>query len=89
MYKILRIICCVICAAILAACVFLFVYLGTFWGLISLRCAAIFFALTLLFKGLQEDYDKKHPYNDRVQPAAPAEPEAPEVEENPDNKTNK
>lgn len=87
MYKILRIICCVISAAILAACVFLFVYLGTFWGLISLLCAAIFFALTLLFKGLQEDYDKKHPYNDPAEPVEPAAPEAPEDKENTDDKT--
>lgn len=76
-FKILRIICCVLCAAILAACVFLFVYLGTFWGLISLLGAAVFFALTLLFKGLQEDYDKKHPFNDPVEPATPAEPDKP------------
>ncbi|MDE7162547.1 MAG: hypothetical protein K2O44_00510 [Clostridia bacterium] len=88
MYKILRIICCVISAAILAACVFLFVYLGTFWGLISLLCAAIFFALTLLFKGLQEDYDKKHPYNDPVEPVQPTEPATPEVpDESTDDKT--
>ena len=80
-----------ICAAILAACVFLFVYLGTFWGLISLLCAAIFFALTLLFKGLQEDYDKKHPNNNHVepiQPTAPTEPAEPEADKTPtDDKT--
>lgn len=67
MFRVLRIVCCVLCAAIIAACVFLFVYLGTYWGLISLLCAAILFALTLLFKGLEEDYNKKHPANDAVQ----------------------
>lgn len=87
MYKILRIICCVICALILAACVFLFVYLGTFWGLISLLCAAIFFALTLLFKGLQEDYDKKHPHNDPAEPTVTTMTETPEDNENTDDKT--
>ncbi len=60
MYKILRIICCVICALILAACIFIFVYLGVVWGLCSVVAAAAFFALTMLFKGLQEDYEKKH-----------------------------
>lgn len=60
MYKILRIICCVICALILAACIFIFVYLGPIWGICSVVAAAAFFALTILFKYLQEDYDKKH-----------------------------
>ncbi|MDE7076082.1 MAG: hypothetical protein K2O62_02035 [Clostridia bacterium] len=72
---------------ILAACVFLFVYLGTFWGLISLLCAAIFFALTLLFKGLQEDYDKKHPHNDPAEPTVTTMTETPEDNENTDDKT--
>lgn len=55
MYKILRIICCVISALLLAACVFIFVYLGTVWGIACLIGAAAFFALTILFKNLQED----------------------------------
>lgn len=63
MYKILRIICCVIAALILAACVFIFVYLGVIWGICSVVAAAAFFALTMLFKGLQEDYDKKQALN--------------------------
>lgn len=61
MYKVLRIVCCVICALLLAACVFVFVYLGTVWGIVTVVAAAAFFALTMLFKGLQEDYEKKHP----------------------------
>ena len=65
MYKILRIICCVICALLLAACIFIFVYLGTIWGICSVVAAAALFALTILFKGLQEDYDKKHPSPDK------------------------
>ena len=48
-----------LCAALLAACVFLFVYLGTFWGVVSLVAALALFLLTLLFKGLQEDREKK------------------------------
>ena len=59
MYKILRIICCVICAMLLAACVFIFVYLGIVWGITSVVAAGAFFALTMLFKGLQEDKEKK------------------------------
>ncbi|MDE6850496.1 MAG: hypothetical protein K2J54_04130 [Clostridia bacterium] len=70
MYKILRIICCVIAALILAACVFIFVYLGVIWGICSVVAAAAFFALTMLFKSLQEDYDKKQnaAKNDDTQP---------------------
>lgn len=60
MYKILRIICCVIAALLLAACIFVFVYLGVIWGLCTVVGAAAFFALTILFKGLQEDYEKKN-----------------------------
>ncbi len=59
MYKILRIICCVICALLVAACVFVFVYLGVVWGISTIVAAVTFFALTLLFKNLQEDRDKK------------------------------
>lgn len=61
MFKILRIVCCVICALLLAACVFVFIYLGTVWGIADVIAAAAFFALTMLFKSLQEDYEKKHP----------------------------
>lgn len=60
MYKILRIICCVIAALFLVACVFVFVYLGVMWGLCTVVGAAAFFALTILFKSLQEDYEKKN-----------------------------
>lgn len=60
MYKILRIICCVIAALLLAACIFVFVYLGVIWGLCTVVGAAAFFALTILFKSLQEDYEKKN-----------------------------
>lgn len=60
MFKTLRIISCITCALILAACVFIFVYLGMVWGLISLAAAALFFGLTLLFKNLQEKAEKKN-----------------------------
>ncbi|MCM1438903.1 MAG: hypothetical protein NC131_06790 [Roseburia sp.] len=36
----------------------MFVYLGVIWGICSVVAAAAFFALTVLFKNLQEDYDK-------------------------------
>lgn len=61
MYKVLRIICCIICALLLAACVFVFVYAGTVWGITALVGAAAFFALTMLFRSLQRDYEQKHP----------------------------
>lgn len=59
MYKILRIICCVIAALCVAACVFIFIYLGVVWGICSIVGAGAFFALTVLFKNLQEDQEKK------------------------------
>ena len=65
MYKILRIICCIICALILAACIFIFVYAGPIWGICSVVAAAAFFALTMLFKGLQQDYEKKNKPDDK------------------------
>jgi hypothetical protein len=54
MYKILRIVFSVVSALLIAACVFIFIYLGALWGVVSLIAAAIFFGLTLLFKYLQE-----------------------------------
>ena len=53
MYRILRIVCSVISAAAVASCIFIFVYLGTMWGVITLVGAAAFFGLTLLFRSLQ------------------------------------
>lgn len=59
MYRILRIICCVISVMFAAACVFVFIYLGTAWGIVFVVGAAAFFGLTLLFKSLQEDGEGK------------------------------
>lgn len=59
-FKILRIICCIVAALAVAACVFVFVYAGTVWGIISIVGAAAFFALTVLFKKLQEDEETKN-----------------------------
>lgn len=60
MYKILRIICCIIAALALAACVFVFVYAGWVWGIADIVGAGAFFALTVLFKRLQEDEEAKN-----------------------------
>ncbi|MBO5327551.1 MAG: hypothetical protein J6B04_00090 [Clostridia bacterium] len=59
MFKIFRIICCVICAALLAAIVFIFIYAGWQWGVLTLIIAAAFFGLTVLFKNLQEKEEQK------------------------------
>ncbi|MGN0813708.1 MAG: hypothetical protein ACI4MH_00570 [Candidatus Coproplasma sp.] len=58
-YKTLRIVCCLIAAIILAAAIFIFIYLGMVWGLISLAVAAIFAVLTFFFKSKQEELEKK------------------------------
>ena len=70
MYKVLRIICCVISALLVAACVFAFIYLGTVWGIATIIGAGTFFALTMLFKSLQQDYEKKHPAPERQEEQA-------------------
>lgn len=59
MFKILRIISCIIAALCVAACVFVFIYAGVVWGICALLAAVVFFVLTLLFKHLQEDEEKK------------------------------
>lgn len=58
-YETLRIISCIIAAVILAATVFIFVYLGMVWGIISLVAAGAFTALTFYFKSKQEALEKK------------------------------
>lgn len=83
-FKVLRIIFCILCALCLAACVFVFIYLGNVWGIATLVGAAGFFALTMLFKTLQQDEEKKNgTYDDTADnhhqtddtPAAPSEHE--------------
>ena len=59
MFKVLRIICSVIAALAVAACVFIFVYAGMTWGIVTLCGAALFFGLTVLFKKLQEAEENK------------------------------
>lgn len=58
-FKILRIVCCILAAIILAAAVFIFVYLGWAWGLLSLVIAAALFGLMILFKAKQEQLEEK------------------------------
>lgn len=58
-YQTLRILSSIVAALILAAAVFIFIYLGWMWGLISLAVAGIFVALTFFFKGKQEALEKK------------------------------
>lgn len=61
-FKILRIICCIIDALILAAAVFIFIFLGWKWGLLSIVIAAAFFGLMMIFKTKQEQLEEKeHP----------------------------
>lgn len=81
MYKILRIICCAISALLLAGCVFFFVYLGNVWGIGSIILAGAFFALTILFKTLQEDKAKKDALNKPTQPEQTEEPTPEETDD--------
>lgn len=54
MYKILRIIFCVLAALLAAAMIFIFVFAGWIWGLMSVIGAAVCGALMVTFKQLQE-----------------------------------
>ena len=81
MYKILRIICCVISAMLLAGCIFFFVYLGNVWGFASVIGAGGFFALTVLFKTLQEEKQQKDALNGNAAPGQIAEQTGEQIEE--------
>ncbi len=58
MWKYLRMICAIIAAAAIAASVFVAIFLGMvpFWA--TLAGALLFFALSMLFKYLQEESEK-------------------------------
>ena len=75
MFKVLRIVCSIIGAADLAACIFIFVYLGTLWGIVSLIAGAALFGLTVLFKTLQEREEHKNdpPKGDFIHGPSPAD----------------
>lgn len=59
MYKTFRIIFCILAVLIAAAAIFIFVYLGWMWGIISVLGAAVCAALMIIFKQLQEKQEKK------------------------------
>ena len=59
MYKILRILFCVLAVALAAAAIFIFIYAGTLWGILTIILAFVFGALMVTFKGLQEQQEKK------------------------------
>ena len=81
MFKILRIICCVISALLLAGCVFIFVYLGNVWGIASIVGAGAFFALTILFKSLQEEKQAKEALDKQTPPETEPTPSADETDD--------
>lgn len=60
MFKTLRIVFCVICALTVAASLFIFVYLGMLWGLVSVGAAVIFFLLMMFCKSKQEAEEQKN-----------------------------
>ena len=58
-FKVLRILFCVLAVALAAAAIFVFIYAGTLWGVMTVIVAFIFGALMVTFKGLQEKEEKK------------------------------
>lgn len=60
MFKFLRIACALIAAALAAVCVLVGVFTESLWAAIGVAAgAALFFALCLLFKYLQEEQEEK------------------------------
>ena len=60
MFKFLRIACALIAAALAAMCVLVGVFTESLWAAIGVAAgAALFFALCLLFKYLQEEQEEK------------------------------
>lgn len=59
MYKILRIIFSILAAIAAAAAIFIFVYFGWMWGLVSVGVCIVFAGLMVLFKQLQEKKELK------------------------------
>ena len=74
MFKALRIVCALAAAALAVACVFLGIFLGIVPFFCCVAGAVFFFALSMLFKFLQEDKEKKDeppvPYIPDVAPPA-------------------
>lgn len=61
MFKYLRIASCLLAVAAIAAAIFIFVYLGWVWGLVTVIAALVFIVLMFVFKNLQEDEEKSRP----------------------------
>ena len=59
MYKILRILFCILTVILAAAAIFIFIYAGTLWGILTVITAFVFGALMVTFKGLQENEERK------------------------------
>ena len=59
MYKILRILFCVLTVIMAAVMVFVFIYAGWLWGVLTLAVAFVCGALMVTFKQLQEKQERK------------------------------
>ena len=58
-YKVLRIVFCALTVALAAGMIFVFVYAGWLWGVLTLAVAFVSGALMATFKGLQEKEERK------------------------------
>lgn len=77
MFKFLRIACALIAAALAAMCVLVGVFTESLWAAIGVAAgAALFFALCLLFKYLQEEQEEKAAKAQQAQNGAGAAAEA-------------
>lgn len=59
MYKTLRILFCILTVALAAAAIFIFIYAGWLWGIMTIILAFVFGALMVTFKQLQEKEERK------------------------------
>ena len=59
LYKVLRIVFCALTVALAAGMIFVFIYAGWLWGILTLAVAFVFGALMATFKMLQEKEERK------------------------------
>ena len=59
LYKVLRIVFCALTVALAAAMIFVFIYAGWLWGVLTLVVAFVCGALMVTFKNLQEKEERK------------------------------
>ena len=92
MYRIMRITFCCLAVALVAAAVFIFVYLGIVWGIVTVAAAAVCFFIMMFFKKKQEEQEKAQnpppPVGDFITGKVPVQKDGGETDGEHDEKQN-